>query len=54
MTPQHTGATADDPRTWGAADMETSQNLAAIGSPAARPIDPPPPTCSDDAHQLAA
>lgn len=30
MTPQHTGARPDDPTTWGAADMETCQNLAAI------------------------
>ncbi|MGY0062817.1 hypothetical protein ACWY4P_40830 [Streptomyces sp. LZ34] len=30
MTPQHTGATPDNPRTWGAADFETCQDLAAI------------------------
>ncbi|MGY0065213.1 hypothetical protein ACWY4P_53835 (plasmid) [Streptomyces sp. LZ34] len=30
MTPQHTGATPTDLTTWGAADLETSENLTAV------------------------
>ncbi|MFD8384347.1 hypothetical protein ACFV2X_38495 [Streptomyces sp. NPDC059679] len=30
MIPQHTGSTPTDLTTWGAADFETQQNLAAI------------------------
>jgi hypothetical protein len=46
MTPQHTGATADDLTTWGTADPETNQNLAATNPPTARPV------TDDDEHAL--
>ena len=52
MTPQHTGSTPTDLTTWGAADFETNQNLAATDPAAARPADPQPAPA--DIHLLAA
>jgi hypothetical protein len=49
MKPQHTGATTHDLTTWGTADYETNQNLAAT-NPAAAPPGAPVPASSNDQH----
>ncbi|GHJ34326.1 hypothetical protein ACFV4E_22935 [Streptomyces hygroscopicus] len=55
MKPQHTGARTHDLSTWGTADLETSQHLAATGqTTAAQPGTPVPTATSSDEHTPAA
>ncbi|WP_448333464.1 hypothetical protein [Streptomyces sp. DSM 41534] len=66
MKPQHTGATTHDLSTWGTADIDTSQHLAATGQTTAAVPGTPVPTApntsssehtpaeSTNTHRLAA